>query len=317
MLLSLRLPEARHPTIMPHKPAWHVSRCALVLVIMHFLMLLWNTAAAQTTSPTMPGTVVGQAAEPLQFGILPSRSTVTLMRNYAPLKSYLEHTLKREIIVSTAPDFPEFLRRTGANEYDFVLTAPHFAKLAEDQHGFVRLAKVQDPLRGVFLVAKTSPHQKITDLRGKTIAIIDSLTMVTLLGEQQLAGMGLQLGRDINVSNSPSHTSAALAVVHGAADAALISEWALKILPSEDKNGLRVLAYTKPAPNVMLMANPRMGTNEIIRLRNALLHFNKDRINSGSFSRDTGYSGIGPITGQDMRFLTPFVTLLQQRLPRE
>ena len=317
MLIPLRLPDTRHPSTTPTKPAWHASLWALVLVIIHLLMLLWNTAAAQTTSLAIPDAVLSQEAEPLQFGILPSRSTVTLMRNYAPLKSYLEHTLKREIIISTAPDFPEFLRRTGANEYDFVLTAPHFAKLAEDQHGFVRLAKIQDPLSGVFLVEKTSPYQKITDLRGKTLAILNNLAMVTLLGEQQLTRLGLQLGRDINISNSPSHTSAALAVVHGETDAALISEWAFKILPTADKDHLRILAHTKAGPNVMFMANRRLGTNEITRLRDALLHFNEDQINSAAFSHNTSYSGIGSILGQDMQFLKPFVILLQQRLSRE
>ncbi len=317
MLILLRLSEAHRPSIMFAKPAWHVFHCALVLFIIHFLMLFWNTAAAQARSSTMPGATLDQATEPLQFGILPSQSAVTLMRNYTPLKSYLERVLKREVIISTAPDFPEFLRRTGANEYDFVVTAPHFAKLAEDQHGFVHLAKIQDPLRGVFLVAKTSPYQKIAHLRGKTLAILNNLAMVTLLGEQQLLGGGLQLGRDINVSNSPSHTSAALAIASGASDAALISEWALKTLPTADKNHLRVLAYTQPAPNILFMANPQMGTHEIIRLHNALLHFNEDRINSAVFSQNTGYSGIGPITEQDMQFLKPFVTLLQQRLSRK
>ena len=316
MLPPLRLSGTRHPSITLTQPAWRVFHCALVLAIIHSLMLFWNTAAAQTTGPAMPETALGQAAEPLQFGIMPLQSAVTLMRAYAPLKSYLEHTLQREIIISTAPDFPEFLRRTGTNEYDFVLTAPHFAKLAEDQHGFIRLARVQGSLKGVFLVAKTSPYQKITDLRGKTLAIHNNLAMATLLGEQQLTGMGLQPGRDINFSNSRSFTSAALSVIRGTTDAALIAEWAFKMLPTADKNRLRVLAHTKASPHLMFMANQRMGMNEITRLRDALLHFNEDRINGAAFSHHTGYSGLGAITEQDMRFIAPFVTILQQRLPQ-
>ena len=315
MLIPLRLSGTRRPSIALTQPAWHVFHCALVLVIIHLLMLLWNTAAAQTTRSAMPGTALSEATEPLQFGIMPSQSAVTLMRAYAPLKSYLEHALKREIIISTAPNFPEFLRRTGTNEYDFVLTAPHFAKLAEDQHGWVRLARVQGTQRGVFLVEKTSANQKIIDLGGKALAIRDNLAFVTLLGEQELTEKGLSPGRNnISFINSPSYTSAALSVIRGTADAALISEVAFNKLPAADKNHLRVLAHTKTAPNLMLMANQKMGMNEITRLRNALLHFNEDRINSAAFSHNTGYSGLGPITGQDMRFIAPFVTILQQRL---
>lgn len=43
-------------------------------------------------------------------------------------------------------------------------------------------------------------------------------------------------------------------------------------------------------------------------------HFNDDRINNASFSHNTGYSGLGTITTQDMRFIAPFVTILEQRL---
>jgi phosphonate transport system substrate-binding protein len=293
--------------------AWRILPCTLALLAIHVLLLFWNTAIALAADSAIARKMPGDQS--LQFGIMPSQSALTLMRAYAPLKSYLEHTLKREIIISTAPSFPEFLRRTSTNEYDFVLTSPHFAKLAEDQHGWIRLARAQGTQRGVFLVEKTSAHQKITDLDGKALAIRDNLALVTLLGEQDLPGKGSPSGRsNISFINSPSYTSAALSVIRGTADAALISEVAFNKLPAADKNHLRVLAHTKTAPNLMLMGNPRLGENDIVHLRETLLHFDNDQNNSAVFFHNTGFKGFDNITEQDMRFATPFVVILQQRL---
>lgn len=303
MLMTLRLPWEGLPITLAKANARRHLHCMLALFAIH-----WNTSLVLAEDNVIARTPGNPS---LQFGIMPSQSALTLMRAYAPLKSYLEHTLKREIIISTAPSFPEFLRRTGANEYDFVLTSPHFAKLAEDQHEWVRLARLQGNQRGVFLVEKTSPPKKITDLSGKTLAIRDNLALVTLLGEQELTEKGFSPKHsNISFINSPSYTSAALSVIRGTADAALISEAAFNKLPAADKNHLRVLAYTKAAPNLMLMGNPRLGENDITHLRDALLHFNK----GAAFSNNTSHGNFDLITEQDMRFAASFVTVLQQRL---
>lgn len=309
MLMPLRLPWEGLPITLAKANIRRYLHYMLALFAIH-----WNTTLVRAEDNVIARTPGNPS---LQFGIMPSQSALTLMRAYVPLKSYLEHTLKREIIISTAPSFPEFLRRTGANEYDLVLTSPHFAKLAENQHGWVRVARAQGTQRGIFLVEKTSPYQKITDLDGKVIAIRDNLALVTLLGEQELLENGLVRGRrNISFINSPSYTSAALSVVRGTANAALISEMAFNKLPSMDKHNLHVLAYTKTAPNLMLMGNPQLEKNDLAHLRNALLHFNDDQNNSTLFFRNTGFKGFNSITEQDMRFAALFVTIVQQRLAR-
>lgn len=290
--------------------AWQQVLGMLVLSGIFFIGLLWNIATAHAATPE-------KHAKPLQFGILPFLPTATLMTHYTPLKTYLEHALAREIIISTAPNYREYIRRTSTNEYDFLLTAPHFAKFAEEQHGFVSLARLQGTLKGIFLVAKTSPYQTITDLRNKTLVVRDNLALPTLLGEQLLATVGIRPGNDIHFSYSPSYTSAALSVVRGTADAALINERGLRTLSSEEIKNLRILAHTKSFPNFIFMANPRLGTNEIVRLRDALLNFSNDEENSTAFLQNMDHNRIDRITKKTLRFLAPYVTILQQRLPQE
>lgn len=316
MFMPIRFPGGRRlPIILAKTSILQRRHCMLAIFTIHVLLLFWLFWHSALVLAAEGSIQEKLEARPLQFGIMPSQSPVTLMHSYAPVKSYLEHTLKREIIISTAPSFPEFIQRTGTNEYDFVLTSPHFAKFAENQHGWVRVARAKGTQRGVFLVEKTSPYQKITDLDGKVIAIRDNLALVTLLGEQALLENGLLRGRpNISFINSPSYTSAALSVVRGTANAALISEMAFKKLPSMDKHNLRVLAYTKTAPNLMIMGNPQLDKNDLAHLRNALLHFNDDQNNSALFFHNTGFKGFNIITEQDMRFAAFFVTILQQRI---
>src|SRR5712692_1081709 len=195
----------------------------------------------------------------LQFGLLPSRSTPETIRNYSPLKAYLERALKREIILCTAPDFREYIRRTRAGEYDFLCTSAPMARLAQQEAGFKPLVRVRDDFYGVLLVATAAPYKKTADLRGKMVATPDALATASVLGQKLFMDAGLQRGRDITLRPSPSSTSAALAVIYGTADAALISDRSYRTLPSEEKAGLQLLAKTPSALGIIYMAHPRLG----------------------------------------------------------
>lgn len=46
--------------------------------------------------------------KPLIFGFLPSRSPVTLFKQYTPLREYLSAHLKHPILLETTADYPTF-----------------------------------------------------------------------------------------------------------------------------------------------------------------------------------------------------------------
>ncbi len=256
------------------------------------------------------------AAEPLQLGLLPSRSTATLMRDYAPLKGYLERALGREIMMGTAPDFREYARRTLAGEYEVLHTAPHFARHAQQEKGLVPLARTQDNVSGALLVPADASYRAIAELRGKTVAMPDELAMVTLLGEQLLRAAGLRPGEDVTLSYSPSHTSAALAVVHGQADAAVVFPPIYHALPEADRRLLRVLAESRKVPGTVYLAHPRLGGTVIAQLRRALLDFHRHE-GGQRFFRALKLSGVSAVTEPEMQALDPYVALLKRRLAQE
>lgn len=297
IILTLTATHSHHGCGKPHqeRPTWRV-----VLAPVFLALLL--------AAP------FGHAAPPLRFGILPSLTSATVMHDYQPLNSYLEKTLGRNIHISTAPSFREHIRRAGANEYDFILTGSHVAKFLEDESRFIRLARMETPLRAVLLVPAKVSYKTISEIKGKTIAIRDSLAMATMLGEALLAKHDLHPGRNINFIPSPSHISAALSVINEDAEAAIISERAYEMLAAQDKKQLRVLAYSGSAPNIMFMASPQMDKETVARLRDALLKINPQGINSQLFFDAILSSGVTPITEQEMRFASPFAALLKKRL---
>lgn len=256
------------------------------------------------------------AAEPLRFGIFPSYATITLIRHYMPLKIYLEKKLQQNIIMTTAPDLHAHVLRIHSAEYDIVLTAPHIAKLMENDLGYVRLARIKNPLRAVLVTAVYAPYQQPADTKGRTIAIWQKYAMVSMLGVELLKEHGLQPERDIHLKISPSHTSAALSVAQGHNGAAIIPERAYNTLPAASKKLLRIIAYSKPVPNIMFMAHPRLGAEKIERLRNALLNLDQDPTSSQRLFSATGFSGVTPILDNDMQLMEPFAKSLKEGLQK-
>jgi phosphonate transport system substrate-binding protein len=248
---------------------------------------------------------------PLQFGLLPYVSTRKLFYYYGPLKNYLERTLHRRIIMSTAPDFMTYLSRAQKGVYDLYHTAPHFAALAEREWGYRRLLCFSRELDGSVVVAKNGKVKSVQDLAGGVVRLPDELAIISFLGEEYLAEQGL--ASRVDVRYSPSHNNAILAVVRGEAIAAVSSTAVFEKMPADLRASLQILARTKRVPHMMLMAGPHLNEKEFQQLQEALQEFG-DQAQGKSFFRATGYEGLRPISDADMQRLSHFVDRLKERL---
>lgn len=250
---------------------------------------------------------------PLQMGLLPYLSGERLFEYFLPMKDYLEAKLKRRIVLSTAPDFKTYVQRAARGEYDIYQTAPHFALLAEAEHGYRRVGKLTRELDGDVIVALNSPIQRVEDLRGRVVITPDALAITSMLGEHLLKDHGLNPGRDYRLMRANSHNNAIMTVHHGGADAALTSAAVFEQLTPEIKRELRILAKTRKVPHMMVMAHKRIPEKEYQRLKTALLAFTRNGPGQ-KFFEITGYGDIGPITDADMARLKPFLIDLKDRL---
>ncbi len=254
------------------------------------------------------------AGNELEIGIWPYISAQSLIAEYRPVQSYLQKRLNRPVIFVTASDQRTFLQRTQRGEYRFVFTAPHFARYAELDAGYVPMLRPKRNAFAVFVVEKNSPLQNIGDLRGKTVTMTDRITMMAILGLQALHDKGLEPGRNVTVHYAVSHNSAVLDVSRGQSDAAVTGATIFDQLPESIQKNMRILAVAGGASSMVMMANPKVSKDEVGKMKQIMLDFVDNTPEGKEFIQNTGYQGLRPPTEAEMKSLDPLVNELKRQL---
>ena len=161
------------------------------------------------------------AEEPsFELGVLPNMETVELIRQYQPLASYLREQLGMPVLVRTRATYDRFARAAQAGEFDLIVTAPHLARLAEQEGGLRPLVSFAGELR---LVAVLPAGSSLEELRARpvlTMAVPDRIAWVALMGEAWLAQQMPQA--EIRLRAYRSHRNAVRAVQQGESDITFI-----------------------------------------------------------------------------------------------
>lgn len=253
-----------------------------------------------------------EAQPPLLFGVLPYLSTRTLVATYAPLAAALEKSLGRPVQLQTAPDFDTFTRRAFAGEYDLLLIAPHYGRLAEVDYGYIPLVRHKNDIRCLLVVAQDAPLKSLDELRGQTVAIHERSAMVPLLGLHWLGEKGLAVDRDFRAVENVTQTSALQSMVSGKARAAIISYSTLFQAPPELQQATRVFEECPSAPGLVLMAHNRLAKPLRAAVRSALYAFERTPAGQDFFTVSThgGYRDPTPADARLMDKVLPETRLL-------
>jgi phosphonate transport system substrate-binding protein len=207
-----------------------------------------------------------QQAE-LKLGFFPLMSTVALFKRFMPLVNYLEAELEIPLVMETARDFPYFVQRTSAREYDIVVTAPHFALLAADSGKYRIVASLKKSLRGLLVVRANSPVNSVAQLAGRNVATPPKQAIITLLGIDYL---DQQLTVPAHYKAFNSHNSAYEAVLGEQVEAAIVSvNVAKKALQKGVK--LKVIGRTPPLPNMAVLIATDLPVALAERLQSTLV----------------------------------------------
>lgn len=248
----------------------------------------------------------GQATanEYLKFGLFPYVSPVRLIEHHKSLIDFLESHSDRKIHLITSPDFTTFLQRTERGEFDIILTAPHFGRLAERKNGYQRIAMTRHNVQGVYLVKADSGMESIADIKGKTITIAAPKSIVYRLAEQQLRyEYGLVDGKNINIITTRTHNNAMYSVIKSESDAAVTGINLYKGLVKREGQVVKKIGETREVPGFMLMGNKNLPSSLIEQLKQAALDFGSD--DAGSDYIFIGYKEIDDAT---MKSLDAFIT---------
>jgi phosphonate transport system substrate-binding protein len=255
----------------------------------------------------MPGVGLAQGAASLEIGILPNISARVLLAQYQPMRDFLARSLGRSIQVSTAPSWSAFHARTLALEYDLVITASHLARVAELDRGLVPLLVYEPAIKGMIICAKARPLSGVAGLKGRTLALSNPQSLVTLRGYQWLAGQGLARMRDFRTINTPTDDSVGNVVLQGDAIAAMLSGGEYRAIPEALKTQLQVVTTFAEVPGFVVLASPRLAPARVAALKKALLEFAAGTPEGAAFFAATGFSAIRELPSGLMASMDPFV----------
>jgi phosphonate transport system substrate-binding protein len=252
-------------------------------------------------------------ARALQVGLLPISTTRTLIGNYQPLRAYLEQELKRPVELVSAPNFRAFHASTIKGDYDLVVTAAHFGRIAETDAEYVPLARYKAPHRTLLLVAKDQPLKSIQDLRGKVVAGIDPTALAVNETVLWLRKQGLRAGSDYTLLETPTPISAAYSVQNHQSALAISSPQGMKQMPENVRESVEIFASLPELPSLMWMAHPRMAA-EVPKLKAALLGFTTQSQEGALFFEATGYMGMRAVTQDETKAMDALADEVSTRL---
>ena len=253
------------------------------------------------------------ADKPLTFGIFPHLTARQTVETYRPLADVLEKHLRRQVVIYTARDFKTFVERTRQGEYDILLTAPHLAWLARQDAGYRPLLKYVQPVRGLLVVKSDSPLDSLDALRGRTIAAADPLAVVTLALHAELAAHGLRRNIDYQTTDAGTHLNAAMQVINGRTDAAMLGLPTYRLMPPELRQQVRVLAETPPLSSLTYLTHPRLRDAEAQAVRRTLLDFAATP-EGQAFMLRGGFGGFAEVDGHELSAFRPYALQVQDML---
>lgn len=210
---------------------------------------------------------------PLEFGLAPYLPTGRLLTVFEPLRAHFATVFQRSVAMSTAPDFKSFQHRALDGAFDIYLIGPGpgWQSYRDRQHLIVAAVKAR--LQIYLLVARGGPVRKIANLRGRTLATIDPLTVTAQVATSVLRDNGLQPGQDVMLRTERTPFDAAQAVALGEAAAAACPDVAWPSLPAELQEKLHILYRSEPMPNGLLMLRPGADVPSLETIRQALFAF--------------------------------------------
>jgi phosphonate transport system substrate-binding protein len=239
--------------------------------------------------------------DPLEFALAPYISVRPLMAMFQPLASYLEERLKRPVLLVTAPSLREFDERVLARSYELAMTAPHTARLAQKEAGYVPLLRMSNDLYGVFLVPAGSSARSLKDMAGESIAFPDRFTATAQLGKEALHGFGADVAK---IVYPPGFQDSLLtSLVRGEIPVLLMNSSAFYQMREEQKAGVRVVGETRHIPHVMFLARSDMSAQRQSEVRTAISEFMEQSVEGKKFIAQTGLTGVRPPTEAELRSL--------------
>lgn len=251
------------------------------------------------------------ATRELVFGIYPFLSAGQIADRYAPLRDHLTQQLKQSVSLRSAPDFEAFIERTRRGEYDIIFTAPHMGRLAEQRDGYQALAQTGYSIVIVALVRKDGPINKISDLKGHSLAVGARLSISYQMVDRELARHGLSIGKDVRFINTSNFPNVLESLMRKEADAGATGTLLWDDASPEKHNVLREIWRSQAVPGFLLLAHSRLGSNTLNQVKQALLDFSATPAGK-SYFETTQQLDFRPVDAATLKRIDPYTAVLSK-----
>jgi len=215
-------------------------------------------------------------AEPvtLSFGIVPQQSASKLARLWTPILNYLGEQTGYRLRFRTAQDIPAFERRLAAGEYDLSYMNPYHYTTFHRASGYEALARAKDKrIKGIIVVRKDSPVKNLREFSGQTLAFPSPAAFAaSVLPRAWLNTEGIP----ITPKYVSSHDSVYRTVARGLYPAGGGVIRTFNNVDPTISEQLRILWTTRPYTPHAIAAHPRVPTQVVQRLRQAMLAMDRD-----------------------------------------
>jgi phosphonate transport system substrate-binding protein len=220
-------------------------------------------------------TVAGEPAlqNSYRFGVFPYLPTLSIDRIFGPMAASFTEDLAKPVKLRTKSTFEKFADELGNETYDIIFVHPFFYVDAADKHGYLPLARLNEPLTALLMVRREQPWQNLRDLAGKVVALPPALAAVSELTKAALTDVGLDPGKDVTLRYYRTKYSCLQAVVMGTADACAVPGFVLSQIATAGEAKLRPLAETAAVNHFVFAVHPRVPAWDREALRHCILNW--------------------------------------------
>ncbi len=208
------------------------------------------------------------------FGVVPQFEQRKLFRIWRPILDELEHRTGLRFKLVGSPKIPVFEQKYLDGTYDFAYMNPYHLLKAHEAQGYLPLVRDGGRmLKGILVVAKDSPVQKVQELAGKRVAFpAPNALGASLLMRAELASLQ---GVRVIPHYVQTHSSVYLHVALGLDSAGGGVASTLRSQKAEIQKKLRVLYTTRAMNPHPVSAHPRVPEAHRNKVRDALLEMAK------------------------------------------
>jgi phosphonate transport system substrate-binding protein len=296
---------------------WIILTGALVLLAIG--AAVWLSRLPGSGAPGEEVSDPGPPQPALHIGLIPERDIFAQRARYRALVDYLADRLRRPVELVTNNTYEGVLDDFASNRVDAAFLGSLVAALAMDRHDARVVLKPELPggvttYRGVLLVRPASGIERVDDLEGRTIAMVNATTAGDLFPVFEMTRRGLL------TSPSPpdivwvgTHDAVIQEVMAGRVDAGAAKDLRLQAYEAEHPDHkLRRLAVSDPVPNNALLLRRAVADELGPMLAEIMLRMEEDPIGRQTLA-EFGAVRFVPCTAEEYEAIHVMVDELGER----